>query len=121
LLFSEQRLARNLKQIVGDFAATGVPLSLSNLDLWRPYNMDLKNFYEVNTEFSGNNFNGGRAHNFWSIFLPEIAKELKSPETFIPGDKGNSVVDAQKCAVLHQHAHALGYDHVVRFLILLGT
>jgi hypothetical protein len=76
---SEERMARNLKAVFGEFVATGAPTTSLN---WRPFTGDNNVFYEMENGVTGRNFRSEKAFRFWHNYLPKLAEQLQLGNLF---------------------------------------
>ena len=71
---SEDRQARNLKQVFSDFVYGNFPGNLQ----WRPYTLLDRYYYEIDGAFEGRRYRGERAYNFWENYLPNLVEQVNA-------------------------------------------
>lgn len=80
--FSQSRFAKNLKDIIGEFARFGSPESLVLSGQWKLYNMQNKNFYNIYGSYSSYDYKQNRAYDFWTSYLPYLSSKMFNSESF---------------------------------------
>ena len=58
---------------------------------WNLYTADNKNYYNIYGGFSSSNYKGGKALDFWTKYLPNIASNLSNNSNSITGHTGKYI------------------------------
>ena len=63
---------------------------------WNLYTAENKNYYNIYGGFSSSNYKGGKALDFWTKYLPNIASNLSNNSNSVTGNSGEYLIGLLK-------------------------